>query len=95
VNWTDGSSRREALVFEASAGAPATTAVVVSNQSDQQRCSWAPYVALLARGGKVWLYDHDESITDRTGVADVKAVVAKAVASGAQHVILVGASKGA
>lgn len=95
VSWSDAGGPEQALVYAPAGSAPTDTAVVVSNQSDQTRCSWAPYLGLLQTRGVVWLYDDNESRTDETGVEDVTAVTHQAVAAGAHRVILVGASKGA
>jgi pimeloyl-ACP methyl ester carboxylesterase len=66
--------------------------VVLSNQSDEDLCSWAPFGRTLARDGfRVALYDY--------GNADPVAAVATAAADlrtlGATRVALVGASEGA
>jgi pimeloyl-ACP methyl ester carboxylesterase len=69
-----------------------TRGVVLSNQSDEDLCSWAPFANTLARDGfRVALYDYGNS----DPVAAVGAAAADLRSLGATRVALVGASEGA
>ncbi|HEY2795758.1 MAG TPA: hypothetical protein VGJ28_25575 [Micromonosporaceae bacterium] len=66
-------------------------AVVLSDESDENLCSWLPYAATLVHAGYrvvVWDYWNDP-------VADLKAVVQAVRGRGAHSVVLLGASEGA
>ena len=66
--------------------------VVLSNQSDEDLCSWAPFARMLARDGfRVALYDYGNA----DPVAAVAAAAARLRILGATRVALVGASEGA
>jgi pimeloyl-ACP methyl ester carboxylesterase len=69
------------------------TTFVLSNQSDEDLCSWLPFVRTLqAHGYSALLYDY----TEPTQLpADARAAASAALAAGARGVVLMGASTGA
>jgi dienelactone hydrolase len=70
-----------------------TTAFVFSDESDEDLCSWLPFVKTLRRHGySVLLYDY---VDPSALPADAVAGAAAARAAGARRVILIGASVGA
>jgi pimeloyl-ACP methyl ester carboxylesterase len=65
--------------------------VVLSNQSEQNLCSWLPYARqLVQRGFRVLLYDYGYG----TYRSEVRAAVAALVHRGARRVALMGSSQG-
>jgi pimeloyl-ACP methyl ester carboxylesterase len=70
-----------------------TTIFVLSNESDEDLCSWLPFVGeLRAHGYSAPLYDYQDP-TDLAADAHAGAIAAHAV--GADRIILMGASVGA
>jgi pimeloyl-ACP methyl ester carboxylesterase len=69
-----------------------TKGVVLSNQSDQNLCSWLPEArTLAARGYRVALYDYAANVSRD----DLTSVVTVLRQQGVTHIVLVGASQGA
>lgn len=69
------------------------TVFVLSDESDENLCSWLPFVAeLRARGYGALLYDY---LDPSQLPADAAAGARAALAGGARHVVLMGASVGA
>lgn len=65
--------------------------VVLSNQSDENLCSWLPFADMLARRGfRVVLYDYSSGPT-----TDLPALVGYLRAQGSSTVTLIGSSEGA
>jgi pimeloyl-ACP methyl ester carboxylesterase len=74
-------------------GPSRTTTFVLSNESDENLCSWLPFVrALTRRGYSALLYDY---LAPTDLPADASAGVVAARTAGARHVVLMGASVGA
>jgi pimeloyl-ACP methyl ester carboxylesterase len=70
-----------------------STAVVLTDESDENLCSWLPLVARLrAYGYSAVLYDYFDA-TELPG--EVNAATRAALRAGAEHVVLMGASVGA
>jgi pimeloyl-ACP methyl ester carboxylesterase len=69
-----------------------TTAVVLSNQSDEDRCAWVPFAkTLVDKGLRVALWDYGDAAPP-TELAEVLRAVQGA---GVATIVLLGASKGA
>jgi hypothetical protein len=67
--------------------------VVLSDESDENLCSWLPFVGTLrAHGYSALLYDY---LDPSELAADARAGAATALAAGARRVVLMGASVGA
>ena len=67
--------------------------VVLSDESDENLCSWLPFVRTLrAHGYSVLLYDY---VDPNELPADVRAGAGAALAAGTRRVVLMGASVGA
>jgi pimeloyl-ACP methyl ester carboxylesterase len=83
-----GGSRLEAVLL-----GRGSTAFVLSNESDEDLCSWLPLVRTLrAHGYSALVYDYEDP---GEIAADAAAGAAAARAAGARRVVLVGASVGA
>jgi pimeloyl-ACP methyl ester carboxylesterase len=94
-----GSARKVAV--RPASGAPlnaaligrGSTAFVLTDESDENLCSWLPFVAWLrAHGYSALVYDYFDA-TELPG--EVAAAARAALRSGAEHVVLMGASVGA
>jgi pimeloyl-ACP methyl ester carboxylesterase len=94
-----GSARK--VVVRPASGAPlnaaligrGSTAFVLTDESDENLCSWLPFVARLrAHGYPALLYDYSD-VTELPG--QVTAAARAALHAGAEHVVLMGASVGA
>jgi pimeloyl-ACP methyl ester carboxylesterase len=69
-----------------------STAIVLSNQSDEDRCAWVPFAnTLVGKGFTVALWDYGQAEPP----AELAAVVRAVRGAGVDLVLLVGASKGA
>ncbi|MGE5156292.1 MAG: alpha/beta fold hydrolase [Betaproteobacteria bacterium] len=69
--------------------------VVLSNQSDEDRCSWMPFANILvANGYRVALWDYGGG-DPRTELSAVTAALAASPHQGSGAIVLMGASKGA
>jgi len=69
------------------------TAFVLTDESDENLCSWLPFVTILReRGYAALLYDY---LDPASLPAEVAAAARAAIDAGAMHVVLLGASVGA
>ncbi|HEX6500953.1 MAG TPA: hypothetical protein VF054_18270 [Micromonosporaceae bacterium] len=69
-----------------------TRVVILSNQSDEDLCSWVPFAnRLVGLGYRVALWNYDAG----TSTDALTAIVTAVRQAGAQRIVLIGASKGA